>query len=51
MGKRYGTKNSIVHAIDHEAIKVQTNAHCQNSLPRQDLTLKIAQIFFDNSCE
>ena len=39
MGKRY------------ETIKVQTNAHRQNSLPGQDLTLKIVQTFFDNSCE
>ena len=43
-----GQKNSILHAIDREATKVPTNAH---SLPGQDLTLKIAQIFFDNSYE
>ena len=44
-------KNSIPHAIAREAIKVPTNAHRQNSLPGQDLTLKVAQIFFLNSCE
>ena len=46
-----GQKNSIPHAIAREAIKVQANAHRQNSLPGQDLTLKVAQIFFVNSCE
>ena len=46
-----GAKNSILHTIDCEAIKVLTNAHRCNSLPGQDLTLKIAQIFFANSCE
>ena len=46
-----GQKNSIPHAIAHEAIKVQTNAHRQNLLPGQDLMLKVAQIFFVNSCE
>ena len=46
-----GQKNAIVHAIAREAIKVQTNAHRQNSLPGQDLMLKVAQIFFVNSCE
>ena len=46
-----GQKNSIVQAIDRETIKVQTNAHRQNSLPGQDLKLKIVQIFFDNFCE
>ena len=44
-----GQKNSILHTIDHETIKVLTNAHRQISLPGQDLTLKIAQIFFDNN--
>ena len=38
-----GQKNSILHAIARETIKVQTNAHHQNSLPGQDLTLKIVQ--------
>ena len=42
-----GQKNSMVHAIDHETIKVRMNAHCQSALPGQDLTLKIAQIFFE----
>ena len=46
-----GQKNSIVHAIACEAIKVWTDAHRQNSLLGQDLTLKVAQIFFVNSCE
>ena len=46
-----GQKNSIMHTIDHETIKVQNNSHCQNSLPGQDLMLKIVQIFFDNSCD
>ena len=46
-----GKKNSILHAIACETIKVWTNAHCQNSLPGYNLTLKIVQIFFDNSCE
>ena len=46
-----GQKNSILHAIDRETIKVQTNAHHENSLPEQDLTLKIAQMFFENCCE
>ena len=46
-----GQNNSILHAIAREAIKMQTNAHRQNSLPGQDLTLKVAQIFFVNSCE
>ena len=36
-----GQKNWMLHAIDHEAIKVQTNAHRQNFLPGQDLTLKL----------
>ena len=44
-------KISIQHAVDRETIKVQTNTHCQNSLFRQDGTLKIVQIFFGNSCE
>ena len=39
-----GQKNSILHAIARETIKVWTNAHPQNSLPGQDLTLKIVQI-------
>ena len=34
-------KNSILHAIDHETIKVHTNAYCRNSLPGQDLMLKL----------
>ena len=46
-----GHKNSILHAIAREAIKVQTNAHRHNSLPGQDLALKVAQIFFVNSYE
>ena len=46
-----GQKNSIVHAIARETIKVQTYDHRQNFLSGQDLTLKIVQIFFDNSCE
>ena len=36
-----GQKNSILHAIVRKAIKVQTYAHRQNSLPGQDLTLKL----------
>ena len=44
-------KKSIVHTIDHETIKVLINAHHQISLPGQDLTLKIVQMFFENSCE
>ena len=46
-----GQKNSILHAIDRETIKVQTNVHRQNTLPGQDLMQKIAQIFFEDSCE
>ena len=46
-----GQKNSILHAIAREATKVQTNAHRQNSAPGEDLTLKVAQIFFVNPCE
>ena len=46
-----GQNNAIVHAIAREAIKAQSDAHRQNSLPGQDLMLKIAHIFFDNSCE
>ena len=45
-----GQKNSILHAIAREAIKVRTDAH-RKTPPGQDLTLKIVQIFFDNSCE
>ena len=41
----------MVYTIDHEAMKVPDNAHHQNSLPEQDVTLKIAQIFFENSYE
>ena len=51
MGKKYGTEELHPAAIAREAIKVRTNAHCKNSLPGQDLTLKVAQIFFVNSCE
>ena len=46
-----GQKNSILHAITREAIKMRINAHCQNSLPGLDPTLKVAQIFFVNSSE
>ena len=46
-----GQKNSILHAIDHETINVQTNTHLQSSLPGQDPMLKFAQTFFENSCE
>ena len=46
-----GQKNSILHTIAHKAIKVWANAHRQNSLPGQDLMLKVVQIFFVNSCE
>ena len=52
MGKRYRTEE--IHCArnrSREAIKVQTNAYHQNSLPGQDLMLKVAQIFFVNSCE
>ena len=38
-----GQKNSILLAIDHKTIKVQTNAHRKNSLPGQDLTLKLGK--------
>ena len=38
-------KNSIVYAINHETIKVHNNGR------RHNLTLKIAQIFFENSSE
>ena len=41
----------MVYAIDHEAMKVPDNAHCQNSLLEQDIMLKIAQIFLENSYE
>ena len=42
----------MLHAIACETtIKVRTIAHRQNSLPGQDLMLKIVQIIFDNSCE
>ena len=44
-------KYSILYASDCETIKVPTNALHHNPLPGQDLTLKIAQIFFENSCE
>ena len=40
-----GQKNSILHIIAREAIKMRTNACRQNSLPGQDLTLKVAHIF------
>ena len=46
-----GQKNSILHAIAREAMEVRADAHRKNSLPGQDLTLKVAQIFFVNSCE
>ncbi len=46
-----GQKNSILHAIARETIKVQANAHRQNSLHGKDLTLKIVHILFDNFCE
>ena len=46
-----GQKNFMLYAINHETIKVQTDAHHQNSLLGQDLMLKIAQIFFENSHE
>ena len=51
MGKRYRTEHLHFARIDCETIKVQTNAHHENFLPGQDLMIKIAQIFFDNSCE
>ena len=44
-------QNSILYVIDHETIKVRTDAHHHNSLPGQDFMLKIAQTFFENSCE
>ena len=44
-------KNSIQHAIVREAIKVWAIAYRQNSSPGQDIMLKIAQIFLENSCE
>ena len=37
-------KNFILHAIVHDNIKARTNAHLQNSLPGQDVMLKIVQI-------
>ena len=46
-----GQKSSIMYAINHKAMKVWANAHCQNFLPGQDITLTIAQISFENSCE
>ena len=46
-----GQKNSILYTIDCRTIKVQASTHPQNSLPEQDFMLKIAQIFFENSCE
>ena len=51
MGKRYGTEELHYTGNQCETIKVWANAHHQNSLPGQDLMLKIAQIFFDISCE
>ena len=41
-------KNSNMYAIDRETIKVRTNAHRQNSFPRQILRLKFAQMFFEH---
>ena len=46
-----GQKNSILYAIEHETIKVQTDAHRQNCLFGEDLMLKITLIFFENSCK
>ena len=53
MGKRYGTEELylILYSIDSKTIKVRTNAHHQNSLPWQEVKLKIAQIFIEHSCE
>ena len=44
-------KYSILHTSDCETIKVPSNALYHNPLPGQDLTLKIAQTFFENPCE
>ena len=46
-----GHNISILHAIDYEIIQVWNNTHRQNFLSGQDLTIKIEQIFFDNSCK
>ena len=51
MRTSYCIEKSILYEINCKAMKVQANAHCQNSLPGQDLTLRIAQAFFDNFCE
>ena len=38
-------------ACTQSIIKPWTNAYCESPLLGRDLTLKIVQIFFDNSCE
>ena len=50
MSTSYCIEKYIQYKINREVMKVQANAQHQNSLPGQDLTLKIVQTFFDNFC-
>ena len=43
--------SSFLHAINHEAIQSQANAHLQNSLPGKDIVTKTTQPFLKSTYE